>query len=92
MPQSLSPPLLTALVPDESGQVDATTLPSLDEWFDQHKTECSVNRFDVLVNRYDDAHTRVVLVCQTCRGMIIGTIAGIAPTTFASLFEEVSPN
>jgi hypothetical protein len=70
--------------------MDAITLACLDEWFDQHKTECGAHRFDVVVDRYDAAHTRVDLVCPTCRGIISGTIAGIDPTTLRSLLEAVS--
>lgn len=70
--------------------MDAITRALLDQWFDQHKTECGVHRFDVVVDR-DDAHnTRVVLACQTCRGTISGTIPDIERTTLLSLLGTVS--
>jgi hypothetical protein len=68
-----------------AGPMDAITLAVLDEWFAQHKTECGVHRFDVMVDRYDAAHTRVDLVCPTCRGIISGTIAGIEMPAIAQL-------
>jgi hypothetical protein len=70
--------------------MDAITLALLNQWVDQHQTECGVHRFDVVVDR-DDAHNmRVALVCPMCRGTISGTIAETERTTLLSLLESVS--
>ena len=67
--------------------MDAITLAVLDKWFDQHKTECGVHRFDVSLER-DARDTRVVLECPTCRGTIGGTISDTeTPTIVRSLIR-----
>jgi hypothetical protein len=72
--------------------MDAITRALLDEWFDQHKTDCGVDRFDVSLQRHH-SHTRVVLVCPTCRGAIDGTASDTEmPTILRLLLGAVSQN